>query len=527
MKETLLLFFVFYFISWTSIAQYPSNMDSYVAGPAATVNFYNGSSSIAMEIPPWIIAGEWHTYLMHDGTRTYTYSAPAAMVPKTSVNCTGKGSFATGPVASEPWRRSYSGIYSAHYLVDPLQGPIDIGFCHDENKNICGGPENTIDPYAGTDCSRPYKGYFAMVSAVWTPSNSSDNWGQKGYNNDLGPILWPSSGFVAPDGVSQASQGLLQPSSIISGGYIYVFIVDDGPLSGNPQEEGRGRGIKLVRAPISGCLDAHQYQVYYKDTSGNVDWLPSLPAGFTKENLLQYVKVKGPKSTNILPDGPMDKTSTYRFTAAQVNNTDYFIGCEEYVDENDVSNIDGVRQARHHVALRFSEDLINWSPREMIVETSDDWNESAFNYPILLSADGWTNTAVDLNNFYIVGTHSQSPFLNPISMMNISNAAMPPVMTSSVSSMGSSARSVVELVSNVYPNPTQGFCQLKYTLGSSANVQVAIYDVTGRQLEPAVSIQRPPGSYVEEFNLSAFAEGVYFIELMVDDQRRTYKVIRN
>jgi hypothetical protein len=330
MKKVLLLISV-HLVGLCTFAQYPAEMDGYTVGQVMGINFYDGSSTIPMEIPPWTIAGGWHTYFMHNGTRTVTYSVPDPMAPNTSIDCTGKGPhFATGPLATDPWKRSYSGIYSAHNLNYPVMGSINIGFCHDENKNICPQTENTIDPSIPVACSQPYQGYFAMVSAVWTYSDASNDWGQDGFSNDVGPILWPSTGFVEPDGVTQASQGLLQPSSIVWNNYLYVFIVDKGPLSGYAGD-GRERGIKLVRVPVTGCLDPKQYQVYYKDPLGNVQWLSSLPAGFTKENMMQFVKVQGPKSSNILGDEAYDNTMAYRFTAARVNNENYFIGMEEYL----------------------------------------------------------------------------------------------------------------------------------------------------------------------------------------------------
>jgi hypothetical protein len=528
MKCFLLLILTLLLCSIHCLAQYPTSMNGFVVGATSGINFYDGSSTIAMEIPPWTIAGGWHTYLMHNGVRTVTYSVPDAMVPNTSIDCTGKGPhFAVGPDASQPWKRSYSGIYSAHALVHPTEGPINIGFCHNENKNECGGAVNTIDPQVPIDCARPYQGYFAMVSGVWTTNTASNDWGQGGYNNDLGPILWPSSGYVASDGVSPASQGLLQPSSIISGGYIYVYVVDDGPLAAGPQhQEGRGRGIKLVRVPVTGCLDPTQYEVYYRNPSGDAQWLPSLPAGFTKENMLQYVGVQGPKSTDILSDEAHDNTWAYRFTAAQVNNTNYFIGCEEYVDNNDVRYTDGVGHARHHVALRFSVDLINWSPRELVVETSDDWDASTFNYPILLSSDGWTNTAVDLNNFYIVGTHSQSPFENLIFMMNIKNAAPAPSLFNAVTSLTPPVSAVLRQISGIYPNPTHGDLQLKYSLSESATVQITVLDMMGRRLQGGISTQRTAGDYDDQIDVSALATGTYMVELRVNDQAYTYKAVR-
>ena len=530
-KVSFLTSFLFLYI--LSYAQYPTDMTAFTKGQPVGINFYNGSSTIAMEIPPWTIGGEWHTYFMHDGNKTVTYSVPQAMEPNTSIDCTGKGGyFATAPIVSDPWKRSYSGIYSAHALTHPTQGSINIGFCHDENKNECGHEENTIDPAVKINCADSYQGYFAMVSAVWTPNTASDNWGQDGYKNDLGPILWPAWGFVAADGVTPTSQGLLQPSSIVSGGYIYIFVFDKGPLpAAGKQEEGRDRGIKLVRAPVSGCLDPAEYEVYYKDTAGDEQWLPSLPTGFTKENMLQYVRVKGPKSTDILPDEIADNTVALRFTAAKVNNTNYFIGCEEYLDSEDQTYTNGVGHARHHVALRFSNDLVHWSHREMIVETSEDWDASYFNYPIFLSADKWTNTAVDLDDFYIVGTHSQPPFINLINTLHVTRTTPMAMNFAASAAAPPPVKALLDPTSGMFygvaPNPTMGSVQLKYGLSATANVQVTMHDITGRMLRSEGPVQRSQGSYVEDFDLSTLARGVYILELSADDEKRVYKVVRN
>lgn len=199
-------------------------MNNYIVGGPVSVNFQS-SKSISLEIPPWTIGGGWHTYLMVDGNNTNTYSTPDNMINNTSINCKYGGPyFAVGPDAAKAWKRSYSSIYSAHYLEHPTLGPINIGFCHDENKNSC-NQQNTINPIFHPTCvsGTDYTGYFAMVSAVWTKNIQSNNWGQNGYNNDVGPILWPSVGYVSSDNTN-ATQGLLQPSSIISGNYIYIYL---------------------------------------------------------------------------------------------------------------------------------------------------------------------------------------------------------------------------------------------------------------------------------------------------------------
>jgi len=411
----LMKYFIFlYFCSLQllSKAQYPASMDNYTVADRSPVNFTNPKHKVRFEVPPWTIAGGWHTYIMVNGNACFTYSTPGNMITDNIIDLKNYApNFAVGPEGAKPWKRSYSSIYSAHFFAHPVEGNINIGFCHNENTNAC-HHKNTINPLIEPLCgtAMDYTAYFAMVSAVWTPSNKQTNWGQKGYDNDLGPILWPSLGFVTSDNIN-ASEGLMQPSSIINGNYIYIFIWDKGPLGNHKGQEGKSRGIKLVRTTITNCTNPALYEVYYKDPAGLIHWLPSLPKGFTKETLLQFVKVPGPKATDILTDEIPNNTEAFRFTAARVKNHTYFIGCEEYIDNND--------QKRHHIALRFSYNLIDWSKRKKIVETSTNWNASDMNYPIFVSADGWSNTEVDLDDFYLVGTHSQSPFNGVINRLHI------------------------------------------------------------------------------------------------------------
>jgi hypothetical protein len=383
-----------------------------------------------LEVPPWQIAGGWHTYFFSNGSETNTYSDPHDMINSSSANIEGHGPyFAIGPDLSKPWKQGYSEIYSAHDLQHPSMGLINLGFCHGENKNLCDPPrQNTINPTRPVICpdgGNDWDAYYAIPHAAWTLSNASNNWGQQGYQNEIGPFVWPSNGYVCTNDQT-ASQGLSHPSSIVAGDYIYIFLNDTGPRDCVPLEEGRGRGIKLVRVHKNNCLNPSAYEVYYKDPSGSVHWLPSLPSGFTKETMQNYVKVQGPKSTNILPDLLSDNSNCLRFSVAQVNGQNYFIGCEEYLADNEPGS-DGA--GNHHVALRFSYDLMNWSPRIKVIESAENYGASNLNYPIFLSANGWTNTAIDLNNFYVIGVHSTSDhgFPNWVTRVHIYENVSPPV----------------------------------------------------------------------------------------------------
>ena len=511
-----------------AFAQYPADMDAYTVSNGGKVVFID-LPVLHMEIPPWIIKGGWNTYIVSSGSISSTVSVPGDMSSGAVISCYGNGPFfATGPDLNKPWKRNYSEIYSAHSFVHPSVGPIDIGFCHNENKNECNVP-NTINPAIAPDCSvhgNDYKAYYAMVSAIWTPCEQSNNWGQKGYNNDLGPIIWPSVGYVAPDN-SSASEGFLQPSSIVAGDSLYIYVWDKGPASplvGG--REGRTRGIKLIRVAIADCLDPSRYEVYYKDPHGKVQWLPSLPAGFKKENMLQYVRVEGPKSTDILPDEISGNTEAFRFSVAQVKGQHYFVGCEEYVDDND--RVHG--RSRHHIALRFSNDLVNWSARKKIIETSDNWDASSLNYPILLDAEGRSNTEIDLNNFYVVGVHSQSPFSSSVNMLNVQytpNASpFAALMTFSSLSFSSGISGNAADI-QACPNPNHGNFVLSYSLTTSSQIQVNIFNAAGARISAGAAYEKPAGSYRESIDLSAFGNGIYIIELFVNNDRKVLKVIRN
>jgi hypothetical protein len=524
--KKLLLILCACFSSMIANSQFPTVPGTFSVSPVALCNLYTNKGSIPMEIPPWTIDQGGHIYFCHNGGNTFAYASSSPLSPRSSIDCDGHGPyFATGPVLSEPWRRSYSGIYSAHAVTVPGAGPVLLGFCHNENKNLCGGLENSIDPAVPVNCNDLYQGYFGLVSAVWAPGSSN---GQQAFN-PIGPILWPGSGYVAPDGVTAATQGLLQPSSIVDNGYVYVYIWDKGPTPGGPQgNPGITRGIKLVRAPLSGCLDPMQYEVYYKDALGNVQWLPSMPQGFTKETFMNFVRVRGPLSTDILPDELVSNTECFRFTVARVNGADYYLGLEEYVDHQDYNtDASSKPKPRHHVALRLSYDLINWSPRVAVIESSANWDASGFNYPIFLSADGSTNTAVDLNKFYVVGTHSQPPFVSALPMMAVSCSG---TTSPNADSVGFSARASLfsssgVLTSTVFPNPAHGSAKLSYTLAGSALVKIAVMDAMGRRMRSVAAEWRAPGSYTEDLGLAGKAGGVYFVELMADEERKVYKVV--
>ena len=76
----------------------------------------------------------------------------------------------------------------------------------------------------------------------------------------------------------------------------------------------------------------------------------------------------------------------------------------------------------------------------------------------------------------------------------------------------------------VYPNPTTGIAQIKYSSAINGSFSLKVTDVTGRNLyenkEPKFS-----GYFDEAIDLTGQAAGIYFLQIIHEDETRTEKII--
>jgi len=538
--------------AWPQTPDLYPDLSRYEAAPAGKVTFHyrcNGwqgftqgcnfeADKMKMEVPPWMIPGGWHSYFMVDGKNSYVCSSPANLVVNSDLDIRSDGAgpydvstHSLGGIGRgcndrvPDWSRVYYAIYSAEYFRHPAAGTVSLGFLHAENKDACDGGNdchNTINRDPSNVC--PFKGdywprYNSFVCASWIQNNAATNWGQQYFSNEMGPITWPSTGYLQPNG-AKATTGVSHPSSIQYNGYVYVFYRDAGPYAGlNPHsEEGRQEGIKVVRAPLAGALDPHAYEVYYRDTSGEEHWSPSLPEGFDKDNLQAYLRVQGPRSTDLMGDEGNNLFGSLRFSVARVRDHDYFIGVESYIDHRD--------GRKYKTALRFSNDLLHWTDRRMIIDVATDFTTSLMNYPILLSADGWSNSVVDENDLYVLGTGAAiNNVVYKKHIMPAGQSSTPRAQSAGGPILSGGPVSSLQVM-YVAPNPARGVCRLSYQISEYALVRVNVLDMAGRRLVKGIPVQRAPGSYTEPVDLSGFAGGVYLLELVTGKEKRILKVIR-
>jgi hypothetical protein len=573
MKKTLRLIvvtgimFCLILIKSSLFGQYP-NLATFAKTPQpATIFTYSPCNNCSIEqnkmkceVPPWIVRGDWRQYIMVDGEGSFTNSSPLSIITSTEINIrsNGYGPFDIShserhqqggnvcPTNNRPWARVYYCAYAVEVINHPTAGRVSLGVMTGENRRVCypfGPCENSINNYQWFDCLDRWESMNSFVSINWMPNTAATDWGNTYFSNELGPIAWPATGYLLPSG-DKASAGVGNPSPIQWNGYIYVFYTEEGPFGAAPLEEGRLEGIKVVRAPVNDALNPNAWQVYYRNPATNVEsWNPSLPAGFTKENIMDFLSTKGPQATDVLND-LSGHYREIRFSVAHVKGTNDFIGIESYQDYTDLNPSGGTKVKK---ALRLSSDLVHWSDRLLEVENVDDWELSKYNYPIFLSADGWSNTEVDPNDFYVIGSDGGgiSAAVNKIRISwpapgggsgggGGGGGENPPCdphddcWVPDPGFTGSVAKNISELkkVRGIFPNPGQGIYSVSYTLGAYATTQVNVMDISGRRVLTGNVNSRAAGSYIDHINITNCTKGVYLVELLINGKRSIYKVVK-
>ncbi|MCX6162717.1 MAG: YCF48-related protein [Ignavibacteriae bacterium] len=80
-------------------------------------------------------------------------------------------------------------------------------------------------------------------------------------------------------------------------------------------------------------------------------------------------------------------------------------------------------------------------------------------------------------------------------------------------------------VFDAYPNPFNPVTRIRYELPRSGSVELAVYDVMGREVEMLVNKRQAAGSYEAVWDGTRFASGVYFYRLTAEGFNETRKML--
>lgn len=315
------------------------------------------------------------------------------------------------------WRHTYCGAFNVDIMPAGNGHPewvFSINHC--ENKNLSWRTKytkifttNSINPAdeatetttsgSLTGRFREYQpAYFGLVSMSYAPVTPETKYGSELFHHDMGPVTWPQTGFMTPDGKSKApgyNNPHPHPSSLIAEDpkdgkkYVYLFEVISDPETGTNM-------IGASRSPLAERGLPGTYRTFYRGEYTEPS-LPDMSGGIAESRCR-----KGGKAS---PVHPSTRCHMNRFFVARLKRSGLFLSVETYtIREGSESYME--------TALRLSEDLRNWTERFVVPNTRvssgrKSGETPSFNmyYPKFLSADGSSHYEIDESEiFYILAT---------------------------------------------------------------------------------------------------------------------------
>ncbi|NIT61372.1 MAG: T9SS type A sorting domain-containing protein, partial [Aliifodinibius sp.] len=76
-----------------------------------------------------------------------------------------------------------------------------------------------------------------------------------------------------------------------------------------------------------------------------------------------------------------------------------------------------------------------------------------------------------------------------------------------------------------YPNPFNSSTTIPYHLNIPGDVELSIYDITGRELLRIVKKKQQPGSDTVRLDMSDYSSGLYLYQLRVGKNSQTKKFL--
>ncbi len=80
---------------------------------------------------------------------------------------------------------------------------------------------------------------------------------------------------------------------------------------------------------------------------------------------------------------------------------------------------------------------------------------------------------------------------------------------------------------SIYPNPSDGNSVISYSLAEQSDVQIQMFDLTGRLVQNVFAGKQQAGSYTQPLEGESLATGTYLVQMIVGDKVSTQKLIMN
>ena len=80
-------------------------------------------------------------------------------------------------------------------------------------------------------------------------------------------------------------------------------------------------------------------------------------------------------------------------------------------------------------------------------------------------------------------------------------------------------------IHSIYPNPFNLVTKIVYGLGSYTNVQISIFNISGKEVESLINEFQSRGYHSLDWNADNHASGVYFVKMITDEHINTKKLL--
>lgn len=191
---------------------------------------------------------------------------------------------------------------------------------------------------------------------------------------------------------------------------------------------------------------------------------------------------------------------------------------------------------------------------------SKDWNDVLYLRKTTDGGSNWMENAIsgftayiycldfiDANTGYIVGgagtikktndggnswiseTSGTTQDLRSVCFTNTSGFAVGDngtiIKTTDLTTGFSNTKNIISLLEN-YPNPFNGITTINYSISKAAEVELTIFDLLGNKIATVDSDNKLAGNHTAVWNAVSIAEGMYTLQLKVNNQISTKKIIK-
>ena len=78
---------------------------------------------------------------------------------------------------------------------------------------------------------------------------------------------------------------------------------------------------------------------------------------------------------------------------------------------------------------------------------------------------------------------------------------------------------------NIYPNPFNPVTNIIYGLSEYTNVQIMIFDLSGKQIESLINEFQSPGYHSIDWNADSHPSGMYIVKMVAGEYVNTQKLM--